>query len=197
MGALKLNKKDWQKVFEKTKKAIKMGKVLVCPTDTVYGLVADATNQKAVDKIFKIKKRSKNKPIPVFVRDLKMAKQIAKVNRKQERFLKSIWPGKVTVVLRPKIRLARGIGNPPKEIGLRIPRYKIINRLQAKLNLPLTSTSANISGRPPSTKIREVISQFRGQRFKPDLVIDSGDLAKNKPSMIIDLTVDKPRTLRV
>ena len=196
MEILKISSQNWQIVTRKTLRFLRRGRIVICPTDTVYGLIGDATNKKTVAKIFKIKKRPGDKPIPVFVKDLKMAKKIAQVSRKQERFLKSVWPGKVTVILKPKIKLPKGIGKPKREIGLRIPRHKIINRLQAAFDRPLTGTSANISGEKPSIRIKEVISQFNGRKFQPDLVIDSGDLAENKPSMIIDLTVEPPKTLR-
>jgi L-threonylcarbamoyladenylate synthase len=135
----------------KIAKELKRGKVIVCPTDTVYGLIADATNKKAVGKVFKIKKRPINKPISIFVKDIKMAKKLAKINRNQENFLKSVWPGKVTVILKPKRKFPKGVGRPEKEIGLRIPDYKIINQLLSIIDRPLTGTSANISGKPAST----------------------------------------------
>lgn len=183
-------------------KELKNGKVVVCPTDTVYGLIADATNKKAVGEIFKIKRRSKNKPLPIFVKDLKTAKEIAEINKNQEKFLKKVWPGKVTVILKPKRKFPRGIGKPKKEIGLRIPNHKIINQLLSTINRPLTGTSANISGKPASTRIKEVLKQFKGPlptKFgggQPDLVIDAGNLPKSKPSLIIDFTKEHPRILR-
>lgn len=173
--------------LKKAVKAIREGKILVCPTDTVYGLVCDAANKKAVEKLFKIKKRPRGKPIPIFVRDIKMAKKLAKIDKEQELFLKQVWPGKVTVVLKSK--------NQDK-IGLRIPNYKWLLGLAEQLNRPLTGTSANISGRPASTKIKEVLRQFRGQKHQPDLVINAGDLKKSKPSTVIDLTVWSPKILR-
>lgn len=173
--------------LKKAVKAIREGKILVCPTDTVYGLVCDTANKKAVEKLFKIKKRSRNKPIPIFVRDIKMAKKLAKIDKEQELFLKQVWPGKVTVVLKSKDK---------DKIGLRIPKYKWLLGLVEQLNRPLTGTSANISGRPASIKIKEVLRQFRGQKHQPDLIINAGDLKKSKPSIVIDLTVWPPKILR-
>ena len=178
-------------------KELKKGKVIICPTDTVYGLIADATNKKAVEKIFKIKKKPTNKPIPIFVRDIKMARKLAKIDKKQEMFLKSVWPGKVTVVLKAKNRkFPKGIGKPKKEIGLRVPDYEIINQLLRLCNRPLTGTSANISGKPASTKIKEVLKQFKNQKYQPDLIINAGNLPKSKPSTVIDLTISPPKILR-
>ena len=183
-------------------KIIKEGGVVICPTDTVYGLLADATDKKAVEKLFKIKKRPKRKPLPIFVRDLKQAKEIAKVDKKQEKFLRSAWPGKITAVLERKKTKTNLYGVDKKTIALRIPKYKLLINLAKQLNRPLTGTSANISGKPASTRIEEVLNQFtlrRGSgqgKHQPDLVIDAGNLITSKPSRVIDLTEEKPKILR-
>jgi len=196
MKILILRSKNFKKIVKIAEKSIKEGKILICPTDTVYGLIADATNKKAVKKVFQIKKRSFKKPIPIFVKDIKTAKRITKVDKKQEKLLKKYWPGKVTVILKPKRKFPKGIGKPKAEIGLRIPNYKIINQLLLTFGRPLTGTSANISGKIASTKIKEIINQFRDQKYQPDLVIDAGNLTKNKPSIIIDLINSRSKVLR-
>lgn len=180
MEILKLN-------LKRAVKAIREGKVVVCPTDTVYGLVCDVTNKKAVEKLFKIKKRSRRKPVPIFVKDIKMAKKLAQISPEQEEFLNKVWPGKVTVVLKSKNK---------GKIGLRIPNHNWLLSLAKQLKRPLTGTSANISGKPPSTKIREVLRQLKNQKYKPDLVIDAGNLKLSNPSRVIDLTIWPPKILR-
>ncbi len=162
----------------------KNGGVIICPTDTVYGLICDATNKKAVERLYKIKKRPRNKLIPIFVSDIKMAKKFADITPQQEKFLKQVWPGKVTAVFHYK------------KPGLRIPDYKLVLNL-IKHTGPLAETSANISGNPASTKIKEVLKQFEGRKYQPDLVIDVGNLPKSKPSKIIDLTVTPYKILRI
>jgi len=173
---------------------IRQGKIIVCPTDTVYGLIAKATDEKVVKKVFKIKKRQITKPIPIFVDSIKTAKQLAKINKQQEEFLKKVWPGRVTVILERKKKKIYGVAK--ETIALRIPKYKMISLLLKKTKLPLTGTSANISGGPASYKIKEVLKQFKNQKERPDLVVDAGNLKKAKPSTIIDLTKLKPKTLR-
>lgn len=169
--------------FKKALEAIREGKVLVCPTDTVYGLICDAKNKKAVERLYKIKKRPQNKLIPIFVKDIKMAKKLAYIDKKQEKFLKQVWPGKVTAVFHRK------------KPGIRIPNHKFVLSLVKHVG-PLAETSANISGRPASTKIKEVLEQFKNKRYQPDLVIDAGNLKKSKPSKVIDLTVTPFKVLR-
>lgn len=193
-------KKDFKKTIETTLKFLKQGKVVVCPTDTVYGLICDATNKKTVEKLFKIKKRQKTKPIPIFIKNVKMAKELAFIDREQEKFLKKAWPGKVTVVLKAKQEarkiFPKGILSPAHKIGLRIPDYKLITDLFKKFNKPLTGTSANISGKPASVKIKDILKQFQEKKSQPDLIIDAGNLPEKKPSTIIDLTGKKPKILR-
>jgi len=171
---------------------------VACPTDTIYGLLADAINKKAVKKVFEIKKRPKDKAIPVFVKDIKMAKRLAKIDKEQECFLKKAWPGKLTMILKIKARsgLARELLGKDKTVGLRVPDYKLINELLKKINKPLTGTSANISGKKASTKIRNIIKQFTGKKIQPDLIIDAGNLPKSRASTIIKLTKDKIKILR-
>jgi len=196
MRILKISPKNFQEVIKKTIKSIQKGKVIVCPTDTVYGLLCDATNKKAVEKIFRIKRRPRGKPIPIFVRDIKTAKSLAFIDRSQVKFLKKVWPGKITVILKPKRKSLKGIGKPKKEIGLRIPNFKLLNFLLKKLNRPLTGTSANISGKPASGNLKEVMRQFKDKKHQPDLVIDAGNLPKSKPSTVLDLTIWPPKILR-
>jgi len=191
MERLKVSPKNLDEILKKAMKVIRQGGVIVCPTDTVYGLIADAKNKKAVKKIFKIKKRKEEKPIPIFVRDLKMAKSLVLINKFQEKLLKKVWPGKVTVLLKAKKLtkkiFPKSIISSENKIGLRTPNYKIINRLLRILNRPLTGTSANISGKPPSTKIKEILKQFKNQKYKPDLILDAGNLKLSLSSTIIDL----------
>jgi L-threonylcarbamoyladenylate synthase len=210
----KISFKNLKLVIKKTAALIKKGGVIVCPTDTVYGLIADARNKKAVKKIFKIKKRKKEKPIPIFVKDLKMAKSLAIFDKTQEKFLKRVWPGKVTVILKAKNKkFPNGILSEDKKIGLRIPNYTLLNNLLKKLNFPLAETSANISGKPASTKIKEILKQFKNEgydihkinsygsiriaeaRVKEGrrwdfrmLILDAGNLKPSQPSTVVDLT---------
>ncbi len=134
MKILKITRKNLKSIEKQSVKALKEGKILVSPTDTIYGLICDATNKKAVERIFTIKKRPRNKPIPIFVNDIKMAKKLALVNQKQEKILRSIWPGKVTVVLKRKRTKIKIYGVDKKTIGFRIPDFKLLGYLSKKIN---------------------------------------------------------------
>jgi len=181
--------------FDNAIKIIKKGGVIICPTDTVYGFIADATNRKAVEKIYKIKKRQSEKPLPVFVRDIKMARELADISKDQEKVLKKYWPGKYTFILKIK-KIIKLYGQDKKTIALRIPKYKFLNNLLKKINKPLAQTSVNISGERELKKIKEIIVKFENNKNKPDLIINSGNLSKSKPSKIIDLTGIGKKVLR-
>ena len=195
MEIIKINSKKIEKEKLQTViKLLKKGKIIIFPTDTVYGIIADSQNKKAIEKIFKIKKRLKVKPLPVFVKDLKSAKKIAKIDKSQEKFIKSKWPGKFTFVFKRKPAKIYGIGK--KTIGIRIPNYRILNKLLEKFKKPLIQTSANISGKGALTNIKKVLKEFKNQKNRPDLVINAGKLKKSKQSTVIDLIQKKQKILR-
>lgn len=188
----KLEKKKLNEVINLLKK----DGVIIFPTDTVYIPLANAESKKAVRKVFLIKKRSPENSIPVFVKDIKTAKKIVIIDKKQEKILRTSWPGRVTMILKRRKGKVKIYGVGKKTIALRIPKFKPINYLLKKFNKLLVGTSANISGRSPSGKISEVLRQFEGKKYQPDLAVDAGILRYGKPSKIIDLTVWPSKTLR-
>jgi len=195
MRILKVNQKNLKEVIETALQLIKEGKVIICPTDTVYGLICDVTNMKAVKGLLKIKRRPKNKPIPIFVKDLKMAKKFAKIGKNQGKILKEVWPGKVIAVLKVKGRFPKGIVCQRGKIGLRIPKYKLLNKILNKFKGPLAQTSANLTGKLTPAAIEDILNQFENKKYQPDMAIDAGRLS-GKPSKVIDLTVQPFKVLR-
>jgi L-threonylcarbamoyladenylate synthase len=197
MKIIKINpKKPDKKIIKETVEIIKEGGAVVIPTDTVYGLTANALDKKAVRRLFLIKKRSMNKPFSVFVKDLKMAKKIAFIDSKTEKVLKKFWPGQITFILKKKKIIPDFLTADKKTIGLRIPDCLIIKNLFEFLDFPLVGTSANISGKLASGKIKKVIKQFQDKKNQPDLILDAGNLPESKPSTIVDSTLPVPKVLR-
>ncbi len=174
------------------KKILVGGGVAVCPTDTIYGLIGDAGNREAVKKIFRIKRRPSSKPLAIFISDAETAEGLAEISAGQKEFLKKVWPGKVTAVCaaRPN-NLPQGVISSENKIGLRMPDYKILNRLLSSVGFPLAQTSANISGLPASGGIDEIMRQLEKSSCQPDLVLDAGRLPESLPSTVIDLTTFK------
>jgi len=189
MKTLKINPENIKSALKQAVFVIKKGGVVIFPTDTVYGLIADAQNNFAVRKVFKIKNRRLSKPLPVFIKNIKMAKRLAYIDQAQEKILKKFWPGKLTVVLKARpVEFPKGILSKNKKIGLRVPDYRFLNLLLEKVNCSLVATSANISSKQPSTKIKKVLSQFKNQKYLPDLVLDDKNLKDSLPSTVIEIT---------
>lgn len=180
-----------KEALEKAVKIIKSGGVVICPTDTVYGFLADASNKKAVEKIYKIKKRPRSKPLPIFVRDLKMAKELAEIDSRQAKILRKFWPGKYTFILKRNSidvgRLYYLWGTKKDTVAIRIPKHKFLNDLLKKVNRPLVQTSVNISSQKPLKNIDQIIATF-GKNELIGLIINGGAVGRIKPSKINDFT---------
>lgn len=175
---------------------IHTGGVAVFPTDTVYGLGASAISAQSIRRLFRVKRRSKDKPMAVLVRDIEMAKTLAFINAKTEKFLASVWPGPVTVVLEKREVVPDVLSAGRKTIGLRMPNCDFMLNLMQQLNIPLAATSVNLPGEPPLTNAAEIVALFKKAYHQPELIINAGKLAKS-PSAVLDLTKNRPAILRM
>lgn len=174
---------------------LKSGETIILPTDTVYGLCGDGFNEKVYEKIYQIKKRPQDKFFPLFVKDLPMTKEIAYLNPKQEAFLKNVWPGKVSVILRLKNKTLKKIFKN-NTVALRAPNHHLILEIFEFVDFPIIGTSANISGLPDPIDPAVIINSFKNEKLQPDYILDYGILPESKSSTIIDLTTDIPQVIR-
>lgn len=198
MDVLHLTERNQAAVVERVASLLKRGGVVAVPTDTVYGLAADVTRADAVRKVFRIKARSHAKAVPVFVRDVEMAKRYAFVERELVKLLNEMWPGPTTVVLHKKPAMPDAITGGTKTVGLRIPGHPFVRALLERYPNPLTGTSANLSGSEPASSATAVQMTFRAHVPRPDLIVDGGPLPPSPPSTVVDLTrPDKPKILRM
>jgi L-threonylcarbamoyladenylate synthase len=164
---------------------LKKGGLVVFPTETVYGLGANLLDKRAVEKIYKIKDRPRNKPLTVHVADTASIRKITgKIPLRAAKLMERYWPGPLTVILRDR----RG-----KKTGFRMPDNKIAFALIKKAGVPVVAPSANISGNRPPTDAREVLRDLDG---KVDIVIDGGKTALGIESTVVDMTGRKPKVLR-
>lgn len=177
-------------------KTLKEGKVLVFPTDTVPGLLADATNSDAVAKIFAIKNRSKSKKLPVFVANIEMAKRLAEISSETKKELVEKWPGQFTFILKRIPYSQKLYGLEDETVALRIPNYKPLNMLLEKVDTPIVQTSANTTGEAPLKNIREVADYFAKRENRPDILVETYKESADKPSTIIDLTTELKKIIR-
>ncbi|MBX4211532.1 MAG: threonylcarbamoyl-AMP synthase [Candidatus Yanofskybacteria bacterium] len=188
---------DLTPVVREAVEVLRAGGVIVYPTDTLYGLGANALDSAAVEKVSKIKKRDRSKPLPVIVRNLEWAKSISHISKRQEKFLQKIWPGKITAIVPKKPIVPDLVTAMSKGIGMRVPDYPLVDKILSKFGYPLTSTSANISGEEASRDIQVVLQSLAAAEVLPDLVLDAGVLPVSEPSTVLDLTNEKPIIVRV
>ncbi|MBI2122082.1 MAG: threonylcarbamoyl-AMP synthase [Candidatus Sungbacteria bacterium] len=209
MRIIKLNESNQAIVIKNAIKIIQGGGIVIGPTDTVYGIFCDARNKDAIKKIFALKGRPRQKALPIFVRDIKMARYYTYISDAKARFLEKVWltpldnersenimgPGFVTVVFQHKDKLPRVLTGGLDTVGIRIPNHPFLRELLFILDYPVAQTSANVSDAPPARNVAEIKKYFIGAKTKPDLVIDAGEI-EGEPSAVIDCTGVRPVILR-
>lgn len=177
-------------------KVLKKGGLVIFPSDTVYGLLVDATNEDAVKKLIEFKSRPKGKPISVFVTE-KMLTNLVKINSRQRRTLETLLPGPFTIILDSKHKVSKLLESEKGTLGVRVPDYEQIESLAERFGKPVTATSANISGKALHHSVDSLFKQLSTKKKKLiDLIVDAGKLPRNKPSTIVDLTTATIRVLR-
>jgi len=165
--------------------ALRRGEVVVFPTETLYGLGADALNGEAVEKIFALKGRDPLNPIPVLVADRRMlAALVAAIPPLAEKLMERFWPGPLTIVLPARQDIPRPLVNSRGGVGVRISSSPVAAELVEKLGRPLTATSANPSGQAAARTVAEARSYFGG---KIDLFIDGGELESKTGSTVVEV----------
>lgn len=172
-------------------KALRDGRVVVLPTDTVYGLAAAVNHPEAIRSIFELKARPKDKALPVLAASLEDVRAVAVVSGRAEQAARAYWPGSLTLVLprAPGFEIDLG-GADGSTVAVRIPDCKAALEVLARTG-PLAVTSANRSGRPPATTASEARSAV-GDGV--EVIVDGGP-AGGTPSTVVSL-VGEPRVLR-
>lgn len=186
-----------QIVFE-----IQSGKTVIFPTETSYGLGCDATNQEAVNKIFKIKGRSNDKPLLVVVPNVEMAKKYLVWNETLKKIAAIYWPGPVTVVGEVKSNqttdnnLATGVISKDNTIAIRVTADPFLQSITEKLGQPLVATSANIADAGDIYRASDILTMFEKRKEQPDIVLDYGQLPKRPPTTIVSVVENEIKILR-
>ncbi len=168
---------------------LKRGGVVVYPTDTAYGLAVDATNSSAVDRLYKLKGRDFKKPTHVIIPHVSWLKKIVKLNKPALQLMNEFLPGPLTIVLslKAKGKSWQKLSAGSKTMGVRMPDNAIALELALKFGKPITTTSANVSGKDNCYSVTEVKKQFAKSQHKPDFYLDGGKLRKIKPSTVVSL----------
>lgn len=190
-------KQNYKKIINETVKVLRGGGLVVFPSDTVYILAVDPTNEKGVKKLLDFKNRWTGKAISVAVLDEKMASEYVQLNDNSKNIYKNLLPGPFTIVSDGRHKVSQGIEAENGTLGIRIPDNKYIHDLIKTFGKPVTATSANLSGRTPNYSIESFFRPLSKKKKEMiDLIVDAGKLPKNKPSTVIDATEAELKILR-
>ena len=172
---------DYDKSLAEAKQVLSSGRILVYPTDTLYGLGCDALSKAAVEKIYSLKIRDKGKPLSIIVSDYAMLLEYCEVSSAQERILHSLLPGPYTFILQLRKQIP---ASPNLTIGVRVPEHIFMRQVSKELHMPIVSTSANVSGQKDAAELEEVDKTIASAS---DLLIDGGKCLYGTGSTVIDL----------
>ena len=170
--------------------------VVLYPTDTLYGLGADAFSDEAVDRVYEIKGRDERKPIHCIVADLAMAEEYAEVTDDARLLFERLMPGGMTLIMKKKVGVGGGIAHGIDTIGIRIPQNDFCVQLARAFGRPYTATSANLAGHEHRRSVDAIVQQLGSSADMIDLIIDAGELPPSAPSTVVDLSREEPVILR-
>lgn len=180
--------------IRKAADVIKKGGIVAFPTETVYGLGADALNPEAVMKIFKAKGRPPDNPIIVHISNRGWVIQLTgEIPENVWKLAERFWPGPLTMVLKASDIVPRVTTAGLDTVGIRMPSHRVALALIRESGVPIAAPSANLAGRPSPTTAEHVINDLAG---KIDLVLDAGPTYVGVESTVVDLTKDPPIILR-
>ncbi len=183
-----LTKKNLSKII----KFLKSGKIGVLPTDTIYGLHSSIYSPAAIERLYRLRKRSPKKPMIILISSLKDLEIFnIKLTNKEFNFLKKVWPNKVSVILPFSGKGFEYLHRGTKTLAFRLPDHKLLLRILKKTG-PLVSTSVNLEGKPSAENIAQAKKYFGS---KIDFYVDAGKI-KSLPSTVIKFNDNKTTTLR-
>jgi L-threonylcarbamoyladenylate synthase len=179
-----------EKILNMAVEVLRRGGLVAFPTETVYGLGADALNEEAVRKIFEAKGRPPDNPIIVHVGNMEQVYSLVEdVPPDAERLMEAFWPGPLTLIFYKSPIVSDIVTGGSPKVGIREPQNEIALTLLNLFGRPIAAPSANASGRPSPTKAEHVIEDLGD---KVDLIIDGGDVSFGVESTVLDITTDPP-----
>jgi L-threonylcarbamoyladenylate synthase len=180
--------------FRKAIRILRDGGLVIAPTETFYGIIADAWSRKAIGRLVELKERDYGKPIPLIAGDsIVVSRTAVTLPTIFKPLAEEFWPGPLTLVLKAAKGFPSGITAGTDSIGIRIPAQSPALDLAKFYRGPLTATSANFSGHPPARNIKELDEELVRA---VDLVIDGGWTPGVQPSTVLNLTVEPPVVIR-
>ncbi|HMK54920.1 MAG TPA: L-threonylcarbamoyladenylate synthase [Methanobacteriaceae archaeon] len=192
MKIIKINPEQPDNIeITKAREALREGKVIVYPTDTLYGIGANIFNEEAVKRVYRIKKRSEDRPLSICLSRVMDLERVADLDDKSLQLAIKLLPGPYTLILKKNKQISNLITAGSDKIGVRIPDNSICRVLT--MEFPITTTSANLSGEETPCSVEELTEQFKDE---VDIYLDAGDPSQLSPSTVLDLTSWPPKILR-
>ena len=180
--------------IKKQAELIKEGKTVIFPTETVYGLGANALDENAVKKIYEAKGRPSDNPLIVHIYNKEEVYNLAKdINEKAETIMEHFWPGPITIILNKKDIVPYKTSGGLETVAIRMPSHSIAREIIKQAGVPIAAPSANISGRPSPTKADHVYEEMNG---RVSGIVLGGDSNFGLESTVLDVTTDTPMILR-
>lgn len=197
MKILRLSEVTEDVIINEAVLVLSLGKLLIFPTETCYGLGADPTNPLAITDILEYKGVRAGKPISVAVSDKEMAEKYVSLNDKALNLYKTHLPGPLTVISQSLNKVDKRIVSEKNTLGIRMPKYDLILKIVKAFGKPITATSANLSGNPSPYDIPSLLLTLDDQKQELiGLIIGAGTLPQNPPTTVIDTTVESEEIIR-
>jgi L-threonylcarbamoyladenylate synthase len=173
--------------------ALRRGRVVAYPTDTLYGLAVDPRQDDAVDRLYAAKRRDAGMAIPLIAASIAQVNDAAALAPAERRLADAFWPGPLTIVLRARDTISRKLAGPGATVAVRLPAHAVARALANGLGFCITATSANRSGQPPAVTADDVrAALIEGI----DVLLDAGPTSGGAPSTIVEMAADGPRLVR-
>jgi L-threonylcarbamoyladenylate synthase len=175
--------------------ALRKGKLIVFPTDTVYGIGTNAYDNNACEKIYEVKGRPKYKPLTVLISDIFMLKEMVdSISPVEQKLIDTFWPGSLTIKFKKKHGILPDVISAGDDyVRVRLINDGIIYKIIKTSGLPVVAPSANLSGSPTGTKIKNIINELGG---KVDYILDYGDIENDAVSTIVEVEEEKVIVIR-
>ncbi len=194
MERIVLTERNIEEVAARAATVLRVGGVVLYPTDTLYGLGADALSDEAVAKIFSIKGRNEGKPVHAIVSDVAMAEMYGEISDTARGLADKLPRGQVTFVVPKKQTMNSGISKEIPTFGFRVPENAFCREMIRALGRPITATSANRAGEAPQRSVDAILAQTGATGI--DLIIDAGELPPRQPSSVVEVAGDNATILR-
>ena len=174
-------------------KTLKDGKLVIMPTDTIYGIIGDATNEDVINKVYEVKERPHGKPLLILVSNLSMLHElVTEIPKETEKIINKFWPGPLTILFKKSSKVSNALTANSALVAIRMPNDKRLLNIMNHLNRPLISTSANISSHNAITNPNQLEEKMKE---KIDLIVDEGTV-NNEASTLITIVNGKIEILR-